>query len=137
VRYPADWHRAARSLTPHLTDPREVLSIATFPLRRGPAGPCAQAPVAALRALGPRDVLISFLERPRPAGEPPGRPRLGAAAPMEWGACAGRSERIEQHWTPFRLRGHGFYVFVGFGRRVTAERRRQAVQVLDSFRVRG
>jgi hypothetical protein len=56
---------------------------------------------------------------------------------MEWGACAGRPARIEQHWTPFRLRGHGYYVFVGFGRHVSDDQRRQAVQVLDSFRARG
>jgi hypothetical protein len=30
---PAGWHRAGRNLTPHLLDPHEILSVATYRLR--------------------------------------------------------------------------------------------------------
>jgi hypothetical protein len=33
VGLPARWYRARRNLTPQLLDPREILSVATYPLR--------------------------------------------------------------------------------------------------------
>ena len=63
VSFPSDWHRAAENLTPALTDPREVLTLATFPLRVGPSHRCAQVPQQAVRDLGPRDVLLTIQER--------------------------------------------------------------------------
>src|SRR5919107_4418998 len=52
VVLPTGWRRARESLTPALTDPREVLSVATFPLRYRHTQ-CAQVPGAALLDLGP------------------------------------------------------------------------------------
>src|SRR5690348_10575372 len=70
---PPGWHAARRSLTPHLLNPRQALTVATGPLPAG--GRCAQFPTAALAAMSPSDVLLAVQERlgdpksfpPRPA----------------------------------------------------------------------
>jgi hypothetical protein len=43
VKLPPGWQRPTASLTPHLEDPREVLSAGTFPLRYRQTG-CAHLP---------------------------------------------------------------------------------------------
>jgi hypothetical protein len=64
VSYPSTWHRATSSLTPHLSDPHEILTVGTGPLPVG--GPrCAQVPVNALEAVGPAGALVSIQERAR------------------------------------------------------------------------
>src|SRR2546423_13035056 len=83
VELPPGWQHATASLTPQLADPREVLSVATFPLRYRQTG-CTQYPSSALAALGPEDALVTLQERgldprstwpdfpPRPAHFGPG-----------------------------------------------------------------
>jgi len=62
VSYPSGWHRASASLTPHLSDPHEILTVGTGRLPVG--GPrCAQVPVSALEAVGATGALISVQER--------------------------------------------------------------------------
>jgi hypothetical protein len=53
VELPPGRQRATVSLTPGLVDPREVLSVATFPLRYRPTR-CDHVPGSALEDLGPR-----------------------------------------------------------------------------------
>src|SRR5689334_898435 len=86
IRYvvPAGWHVAGRSLTPYLVNPRELLTAGTGRLPAG--GACAQNPGAALAAMGPRDVLVTVLERHGSVGATPPRPRrfvLPRAVPSE------------------------------------------------------
>jgi hypothetical protein len=136
VSLPSAWHRAARSLTPALTDPHEVLTLATFPLRGGPHRRCAQVPEQAVRDVGARDVLVSLLERRDPGSEfTPGPPALGPAAPGDHALCAGRRGELEEHWSTFALGGRGFYLYAALGRDVSAGRRAQLDRVLGSLRV--
>src|SRR3954471_6919576 len=58
---PPGWHLPRRSLTPHLVNPRQVLTVGTGPLP--PGGRCAQFPSAALGAMRPTDVLVAVQER--------------------------------------------------------------------------
>ena len=67
VRLPADfgipaefgrWRIADVTLTPNLTNPREVLSLGTYPLRQG-GDRCAQIPENALEDLGWSDAFVS------------------------------------------------------------------------------
>ena len=62
VTIPDGWQRARTSLTPHLTDPHEILAAASFrPSTR--EEDCAQFPTAALHHM-PRDgVLVEVQER--------------------------------------------------------------------------
>src|SRR5579863_10258555 len=90
VTYPSNWHRASRSLTPHLSDPHEILTVGTGRLPVG--GPrCAQVPVSALEAVGPTGALVSIQERsPATAdgGFPPRPARFGfRPEPTEISAC--------------------------------------------------
>jgi hypothetical protein len=137
IRYvvPTGWHVARRSLTPHLTDPREVLTAGTGPLPVG--GRCAQNPGAALAAMGAADVLVTVRER---YGSPvgfPARPRrfaLPPAAPDEAQECAGRGASFASHRVLFRDGGRSFDVIVAVGRAAPPARVRQAVSLLDSLR---
>jgi hypothetical protein len=135
VSYPSAWHRATRSLTPHLTDPHEILTLATYDLRRSRHPRCAHVPEQAVKDLGDADVLITVQERRGPSGFPPRRKPtdLGAAAPVEASECAGRSGQIEEHWLTFRDRGRGFHVYVAFGRHAPTTLRDEARRVLDSL----
>lgn len=140
VRFPSDWRRAPRSLTPYLADPREILSLGTGPLVARTSrshSQCAQKPVAALAALGPRDVLVSVQERRRPdsASYPPRRSsfRLGTRAAGPIGCLSAPSQR-RTWWIPFRDGDRAFYALVAIGLDAPLEQRRTAERVLDSLR---
>ena len=62
VELPRGWQVATENLTPDLVDPREELSVATFPLRYRPTA-CAHVPGSALEDLGPGDAFVSLQER--------------------------------------------------------------------------
>jgi hypothetical protein len=65
VALPAGWYRARRNLTPELVDPREILSVATYPLRYKRRARCriSGCPTPALNGFRATDVLISIQER--------------------------------------------------------------------------
>ena len=137
VTIPPGWHAARASLTPHLVDPREVLSVGTGPLPAG--GRCAQFPSAALAALRPTDGLVTLQERRGSVESFPPRPRhfaLPAPDTSEAPACAGRpAAEVVTYWFEFRDAGRGFHVLVAFGSRATAATRRAALAILDSLRI--
>jgi hypothetical protein len=137
VSYPSSWHRANRSLTPHLSDPHEILTVATGPLPVG--GPrCAQVPVSALEAVGPTGALVSIQERaPATAdgGFPPRPARFGFRAErLEISACLASRARPLIEMVPFSDRGRHFYALVAIGRAATRKTRDEALRVLDSLR---
>ncbi len=139
VQFPSDWRRARRSLTPELVDPREVLSVGTGPLRQSSRGACAHRPVGALEAMGPRDALVSVLERRTGGGEYPARPRsfnLRGSNRAERLECDPdrRGARLDTWWIVFADRGRRFYALVAIGTRAPAARRATARRVLDSLR---
>jgi hypothetical protein len=134
VAFPSSWHRARRSLTPHLADPREVLSVGTAPLTVTPG---AHMPVGALSRLGPGDVLISVQEARHAGHGFPARParfRLGSANLSEAAAYLSDPERLDTWFLPFKDGDRAFYALVAVGRPVAAARRRLAERVLDSLR---
>jgi hypothetical protein len=134
------WQATPASLTPHLDDPREVLSVATFPLRYRPTD-CAHVAGSALEDLGPADAFITLQERGTDAGSSwadfpprPGHfgPHLGGAS--EASACV-PSARFVDHWFGFTDGGRHFHVEVAFGPEASAATRNQAWAVLDSLHV--
>lgn len=62
VNVPDGWQRAVQSLTPGLTDPREILSLGTFPVRYRPSE-CGQFPTSALEDMAASDVFLTIQER--------------------------------------------------------------------------
>jgi hypothetical protein len=137
---PAGWQHAARSLTPNLTDPREVVALGTYPLRYRRTG-CAHMPSSALDDLGPRDALVTLQERGRdprsswrgfPKRPAHFGPRLGGSS--EASACVPRA-RFSDRWFGFSDGGRHFHVLVAFGPRAAAATRREAWAILDGLRV--
>jgi hypothetical protein len=138
IRYaiPAGWHAATKPLTPHLTNPHEVLTIGTGALPVG--GRCAQFPSAALAALRPTDALVTVQERLGSVTSFPARPsRFSLPAPdtSEASICAGPSASFTSYWFEFRDGNRGFHVLVAFGRSAPAARRQEARAALDSLRI--
>jgi hypothetical protein len=62
VRFPRSWRRGTEPVTPKLTEPREILSVATFPLRYRPTN-CEAFAGSARGDLGPRDAFLTVHER--------------------------------------------------------------------------
>ena len=138
VTFPSDWQRAQESLTPGLTDPREILSLSTVaPVANGEGVNCAQHAEATLGRLGPHDVLVTLQERANAVSSEmvDGPPRLAAVAPddSEAPGCLERSVPFEIYWMPFRSGGRGLYAMAAIGAEADP-RRVQAV--LDSLRLR-
>lgn len=138
VALPAGWQAAPSSLTPHLTDPREELAVATFPLRYHEGG-CAHMPVSALQDLGPRDAFVTLQERGIGATENGFPARPGHFGPALGGTSEAQqctpSGRFGDHWFTFRDAGRFFHVLVAFGPDVPADVRTRAWAILDSLRV--
>lgn len=135
---PTGWQRARVNLTPHLVDPREELSVGTFPLQYRPDGPCSQFPVSALEDLRPHDAFITVQERGRgSAAGFPARPRrfgpsLGGPADVP-GCVPGKS--FTNYWFTFADARRHFHVLVVFGFAASPIVERQAWQILDSLNV--
>ena len=139
---PRGWHAAPTSQPPGLTDPREVLAAASYPLGAPGEQPgCAHMPSAALQAIGAGGAFVTLQERgiepgskwldfpPRPAHF---GPELGAAS--EASGCA-PGAKFRDHWFGFTDGERHFHVLVAFGRDATPEVQRQAWALLDGVRV--
>ncbi len=142
VSFPSEWHRARRSLTPGLVDPREILSLATYPLRakRTPgSGRCVVGfPAPALDDFGPRDAIVSIQERgSRRGGGFPARQRPLPRSPLllqaEGGPACARDRTRWISFHPFRDAGRNFYAFVAVGRSASSQTRRDVRRVLESL----
>jgi hypothetical protein len=142
---PPGWHRARRNLTPHLIDPREILSVGSYRLRYKRRSRCdvPGCPLPALDGFGRRDVLISIQERrhvrrPVDAGFAPRR-RPFALEPMRLHYPPGARWRCARRvlgrttWTAFTDSGRAFYAFVAVGRAATFATRRDALRVIESL----
>lgn len=134
------WQAAPASLTPNLTDPREVLAVGTYPLRYRESE-CAHMPGSALQDMGPADALVTVQERgtdpgsrwpdfpPRPARF---GPELGGAS--EASACA-PGTRFTDHWFGFSDGNRHFHVLVAFGPQASPTVRAQAWAILDRLQI--
>lgn len=147
VEYPAGWTSADESLAPDLFDPREILSIGTFPLRPGGTAPTeAFLPGNAIADIGPGDVFLTVQERVRRVGGShfPARSSgfgPGMGCPSDDAACVEGSsmgiEGLRAWWIPFsdRPSGRDFYAFVAMGEEAYRDPARSAAawRVLDSL----
>lgn len=138
---PDGWHRAAHSLTPTITDPLEMVALATAPFREG-EGVC--------RALGrvvPDGAFVTVQERLHGgAGTPdfpprPGefRPRPAVEAHSAWSWCGRRDSEpplpMDHYWFGFSDSGRAFHVLVAFGKDAPEAMRTEAFALLDSMRL--
>ena len=137
ARLPAGWQPAERSLTPHLTDPVEILSAGTLAGMRPRDGACAHVAVGALERMGPRDAFVTVQERFGDARFAARPARFALPPRLEQGdavACARKAPDLDEHWFEFGDAGRNFYVLAAFGRDAAPERRAEALALLDSLR---
>jgi hypothetical protein len=138
-RYPDGWHRA-RALT-NLVLPREVLALATFPLRGGAkAGECA--PDRARADMPPGGAFIWLVEYRPPRGDVwadlprdrfpprPGRFEIRPGDLAEGVSCF-RGPGLS---TTFRAADRPFQVLIAFGGQPTDKRLAEVEAILDSLR---
>lgn len=138
VGLPPGWRLSAESLTPHLSDPREVMSAATFPLRFR-SGRCNHMPDGALAAIGPADGFVSVQERGRSphasSRDFPPRPAVFDAGakqhPGDVAGCLGGTPKTVEYWIPFSDANRRFYALVVLGPRAPEQTRDEAFAILD------
>jgi hypothetical protein len=141
VSVPAGWHYVKRSLSPSLVEPMEILTVATFPIRRN------HELCDALAEIPPDEALVTLQERaraarndptfpPRPARFKP-NPRLPGKSELPYCLRGYKGPPIPMldYWFGFRDAGRAFHVFVGVGRKAPEEVRREAFEVLDRLRL--
>jgi hypothetical protein len=151
ITYPAYWIVAEENLTPWLSEPGEILSLGTFPLRvsEDPDDGLRlwTAPVApfALADMTSQDVFVSLQESGTDVGL--FDPRPGRFGPL---GCedaiygcrpskdpdlpdAARNVPFRAWWIPFQDSGRGFYLFVAIGKDAPPELREEAWAVADSL----
>jgi hypothetical protein len=143
VSFPSEWRRARGRLSPKLTNPREILSLGTFPPRYRPTD-CEAFAGSAQQDVGPRDAFLTIQEsagrspdvfspRPRhfgPTTKAPGQ--LAAIEPIEPSSCPHSDALV--HWIPFRDAGREFYVLFAYGKSAPQDLRAEAYGILDSLR---
>lgn len=140
VSFPKRWQRATDSLTPELVDPREILSLGTFPLGYAPRD-CEHVPTSALERMSEEDAFLTIQERGVDPGAEwldfPARPKhfvfepgRGSEAPF----CVRGPVRFVEHWFAFTDGERHFHVEVALGKSAPPELRDEAYRILDTLR---
>jgi len=134
LRYPPAWHATTTPLT-HVTDPVQVVAIASYPLPKNNHGDDGCEPKEALDHLPPTGALLFGWEYPAGSGfgppkasdfpPRPARFRLTHVARFE---CLGPSYGLV-----FRDHGRFFQIHVVLGRRASPALRRLVLRILDTF----
>jgi hypothetical protein len=140
VRFPDGWQRATESLTPALTEPREILSLGTFPLSYAERD-CAHVPTSALERMSEEDVFLTIQERCVDPGSEwidfPPRPERFSFEPgrgSEASACVRGPVRFVDHWFGFTDGERHFHVEVALGKSAPTALRQEAYRILDTLR---
>jgi hypothetical protein len=143
------WSVTPEPINTWVSSPREILALATYPLRPGgDAVTDFQLPSNAIDDLGPNDMLIWINEAGSGSGFPSRPDRFEPSTPCEgWNKLCPEPTGTEvwsgfDHppdvrgwWLGFNDTGRGFYVFVGMGEKAFADpdRAPQAWAILDSL----
>ena len=126
---PPGWPSTSASLTPNLTDPREVLSAGTFEV--APQGSCILPPT--VQSMAPTDVFVTvYLWQYWPAGSRRGRttsaPSSGTAR-----SCASPCPTASRAMINFSDHGRELSALVVLGNQATPQQQADAFKVLDSL----
>jgi hypothetical protein len=140
VSFPPTWQRAERPVTPRLTEPREILSLGSFPLRYRPTN-CEAFAGGAREDLGPADAFLTVQERGFDHNSEwldfPQRPkRFGPtlSANVAEPTCGDRPG-TDVRWFNFTDAGRHFHVLVVSGPDAAPDSRRDAWGILNTLRL--
>ena len=139
VELPAGWEVATQTLMPN--GPQEQFVASTSDLPVG-GDECAQVPEAALEQLGPTDALV-VVQRLHPSQ--PDDPTLGtldrwpadARNQTSFRQCPANGDELDMYWFHAQLDGRGYWVLGAFGPQADAQRRAEALSILNSFQPAG
>jgi hypothetical protein len=144
VELPSGWIRASGKITPQITEPLEVLTVATLPIAGAdPHGVCEPGSRPALPAFTAHDALVTLQESGRgalrinPLSHPP-RPDRFRPKTFPDGStftdCFVGDLPVEDHWFGFADAGRAFHVLVIIGRAAPTQVRDEAWSILDRLR---
>ena len=144
LELPSGWTRASGKITPQITDPLEILTVATFSIAGAdPQGMCEPGSRPALPAFTARDALVTLQESGRgalrinPLSHPP-RPERFRPENFPDGStftdCFVGDLAVEDHWFGFADAGRAFHVLVIIGRAAPIHVRDEAWSILDRLR---
>jgi hypothetical protein len=144
VELPSGWIRATGKLTPQITEPLEILTVATLPIADvGRYDMCGPGSRPALAAFTEKDALVTVQESGRgalrinPLSHPP-RPDHFRPEDFPDGStftdCFVGDLPVEDHWFGFADAGRAFHVLVIIGRAAPNHVRHAAWSVLDRLR---
>lgn len=132
ISYPRDWFQAESSLTPNLSDPSELFSVASFPLVYRETE-CAHMPKGALDVMGSSDVFVSVQERKALGSDFEPRPQdFSQARKPTRLECI--PENLRQYWIRFKDAQRRFYALLVFGPSASLKSRELAWAVLNDAR---
>jgi hypothetical protein len=144
VGVPSGWRRPTGSLTPSITSPREILTLATVRLDGVPPDNyCRPWDEAQLPEFSERDALVTLQEGGRGSltiNQKSYPPRPERFRPEQFPnrstftACLVRDVPVTDHWFGFADAGRAFHVLVIVGRSAPDRARREAWEILDSLR---
>jgi hypothetical protein len=136
LRYPPTWHATTARLT-HVTDPVQVVAIASYPLPRNNHGDDGCEPKEALDDLPATGAFIFGWEYPADSGFGPPKARDFPPRPAHFRLihfahfeCAGPSYGLV-----FRDHGRYFQIHVALGKYASPATRRLVLRILDTFHV--
>jgi hypothetical protein len=134
LRYPPSWHATTTPLT-HVTDPEQIVAIASYPLPKSNRGDDGCQPQEALDHLPATGAFIFGWEDPADSGFGPPRASDFPARPAHFTLihyghyeCSGPGYMLA-----FRDHGRFFQLHVALGQRATIATRHKVLRILDSF----
>jgi hypothetical protein len=144
LQLPSGWIRTSGKITPQITDPLEILTVATLPIAGAdPRGVCEPGSQPALPAFTAQDALVTLQESGRGAlrinrlSHPP-RPDRFRPEHFPDGStftnCFVGDVAVEDHWFGFADAGRAFHVLVIIGRAAPKQVRDEAWSILDRLR---
>jgi hypothetical protein len=142
IAHPGSWEAGPLLVSHSDTRQWEMLSLATYPLRRG-GDRCEHIPVNALNDLGPADAFLSIQE---PEYVEALAPRPGAFA-VEFATradylgevsifgCLRDGHDFHYAFVPFEQEGRSFFAHLALGLRAQSGVRRDLIDILSSLRI--
>jgi hypothetical protein len=137
LRYPPNWYATTTPLT-HVTDPGQIVAIASYPLPKSNRGDDGCQPKEALDHLPTTGAFIYGWEDPPESGFGPPRASAFPVRPAHFKLiryahyeCSGPGYMLV-----FRDSGRFFQLHITLGLRATAATRREVLTILDSFRAK-
>lgn len=141
---PPGWQRASGKLTPQITEPVEILTVATRPIAGAdPQGACEPGSIPELPEFTESDALVTLQESGRGAlrinylSHPP-RPERFRPETFPHGstftACFVGDLPVTDHWFGFADAGRAFHTLVIIGREAPQHVRDEAWGILDRLR---